>query len=79
MYNVHIIYKQLDFENYVLHSNCRDSISLSKLRYANSKLSIYKHNYIHDSDVCSLCNLNVCGEEYHVLICLSLNIVEQCI
>ena len=62
--------KQLDFENYLLHSNYRDRISLSKLRCANSKLPIYKHTYIYDSDVCTLCNLNVCGDEYHyVLIC----------
>ena len=40
-----------------------DIISLSKLRCA-------KHIYIHDSDVCTLCNLDVCGNEYHyVLIC----------
>ena len=57
--------KQLDFENYLLHSNYRDRISLSKLRCANSKLQIYKHIYIHDSDDCTLCHLNVCGDEYH--------------
>ena len=62
--------KQLDFENYLLYSNCRDRISLSKIRCANSKLPIYKHIYMYDSDVCTLCNLNVCGDEYHyVLIC----------
>ena len=33
----------LDFENYLLHSNYRDIISLSKLRCSNSKLPIYKH------------------------------------
>ena len=65
-----IFKKQLDFENYLLHSNYRYRISLSKLRCANSKLPIYKHIYSHDSDVCTLCNLNVCGDEYHyVLIC----------
>ena len=63
-------FKQLDFENYVLHSNCRDRISLSKIRCANSNLPIYKHINIYDSDVCTLCNLNVCVDEYHyVLIC----------
>ena len=41
-------------------------ISLLKLRCANSRLPIYKHVYIiDDSDVCILCNLNVCGNEYH--------------
>ena len=64
-----IFFKQLYFENYLLHSNYRDRISLSKLRCANSKLPIYKHIYSHDSDVCTLCNLNVCGDEYdYVLI-----------
>ena len=70
-----IFKKQLDFENYLLHSNYRDRISLSKLRCANSKLPIYKHIYSHDSDVCTLCNLNVCGDEYHYV--LSLNIVDN--
>ena len=58
MYRIFI--KKIDFENYLLHSNYRDRISLSKLRYANSKLPIYKHIYNRDSEVCTLCNLNVC-------------------
>ena len=24
--------------------------------------------YIHDSDVCTICNLNVCGDEYHYVL-----------
>ena len=55
--------KQLNFENYLLHSNYRDIISLSKLRCANSKFPINIHVYAYDSDVCILCNLNVCGDE----------------
>ena len=63
-------FKQFDFENYLLHLDCRERISLSKKICVNTKLPIYKHIYIYDSDVCTLCNLNVCGDEYHyVLIC----------
>ena len=43
--------KQLDFENDLLLSNCKDRISLLKIKCANSKLPIYKHIYIYDSDV----------------------------
>ena len=64
------LFLKLDFENNFLHLNCSDRITLSKFRCANSKLPIYKNIYILDSDVCTLCNLNVCGDEYHyVLIC----------
>ena len=48
----------------MFHSNCRDKIELSNLRCSNSKLPICKHTYINYSDVCTLCNLNVCGDEY---------------
>ena len=41
-----IFKKQLDFENYLLHSKYRDRISLSKLRCKNSKLPNYKHIYM---------------------------------
>ena len=59
--------KLLNFKNYgpLLHSDYRENNSLSKLRCANGKLPIFKHIYIHDSDVCTICNLNVCGGEYN--------------
>ena len=69
MYRI-CIYK-IDSENYLLQSNCKDRILFSKLRYENSKLLlIYKHIYIYDSNVSTLCNLNIGGDEYYyVLIC----------
>ena len=52
--------------------NSRERISLTKYRYTNSKLPIYKHIYLYDSDICTLCNLNSKGDEYHyTLICPS--------
>ena len=57
--------KQLSFDDNFLHSNCNDMLSLSKPRYANIKLPINKHIYMYDSDVRTLCNLNICGDEYH--------------
>ena len=70
MSRLFIYIKKLDFEYYLLHSISKDRISFSVLSFANSKLPIYKHIYVYDSDVCTLCNLNVCGDEYHyILIC----------
>ena len=64
--------KHLNFEKYIIYTCYRDRISLSKLRCTNSKLPIYKHIYtcMYDSDTCTLCNLDIRGDEYHyVLIC----------
>ena len=39
-------------------------------RCRNSKLPIYKHIYLYDSDICTLCNLNSKGDGYqYILIC----------
>ena len=52
--------------------NSRERISLTKYRCTNSKLPIYKHIYLYDYDICTLCNLNSKGDEYHyTLICPS--------
>ena len=68
MYRIFIL--KLKFENNLLPLNYREIISLSKLRCANSKLPLYKHIYLYDFDIYALCNLNVCGDEYHYrLIC----------
>ena len=62
--------QKLCFEKYLLMPNSRERISLTKYRYTNSKLPIYKHIYLYDSDICTLCNLNSKGDEYHyILIC----------
>ena len=64
--------QKLCFEKYLLMSNSRERISLTKYRCTNSKLPIYKHIYLYDSDICTLCNLNSKGDEYHyILICPS--------
>ena len=50
--------------------NTSERVSLTKYRCTNSKLTIYKHFYLYDSDICTLCNLNSKGDEYHyILIC----------
>ena len=64
--------QQLCFEKYLLMPNPRERISLTKYRCTNSKLPIYKHIYLYDSDICTSCNLNSKGDEYHyTLICSS--------
>ena len=44
-----------------------------EFHYQRSDVQIVSYQSIsiyHDSDVCTLCNLNVCGDEYHyVCIC----------
>ena len=62
--------KNLNFEKYLLCCNNRDRISLTKFRCSNSKLPVYNRIYMYDSDLCTLCNLQLRGDEYHyVLIC----------
>ena len=62
--------KQLYFETYLLNSNNSKRIALAKFRCANSKLPIYSKIYMYDTHVCTLCSLNVHGDEYHyILIC----------
>jgi len=65
-----IFKKQLVFEKYLLNSNCRDRINLAKMRCSNGRIPVYNKIYMFDSDKCTLCNLNVSGNEYHyILIC----------
>ena len=65
------LFKQtLHFEKYLLSSNNRDRISLTKFRCSNSKLPVYNHIYMYDSDLCTLCNLHLRGDEFHyVMVC----------
>ena len=64
--------QKLCYKKYLLMPNSRGRISLTKYRCTNSKLPIYKHIYLYDSDICTLCNLNSKGDEYHyTLICPS--------
>ena len=62
--------KHLDFERYLTISHYRDRVSLTKFRCANSKLPVYDQIYMYAIDKCTLCDLNVRGDEYHyILIC----------
>ena len=60
--------QKLCFEKYLLIPNSRERILLTKYRCTNSKLPIYKHIYFYDSDICTLCNLNNKGDEYHYIL-----------
>ena len=45
-------------------------VALCKLRCANIKLPVYSRIFMYSTDICSLCNSNVLGDEYHyILIC----------
>ena len=43
--------QKLCFEKYLIMPNSRERISLTKYRCTNSKLPIYKHIYLYDSDI----------------------------
>ena len=60
--------KNLSFEKYLLLSNNRDRINLTKFRCSNSRIPVYNQIYLYDSELCTLCNLNICGDEYHYLL-----------
>ena len=62
--------KQLNFEDYLLSCNNRERISLTKYRCANSKIPVYNQIYMYETKLCTLCDLNVNGDEYHyIMIC----------
>ena len=60
--------KQLDFEKYLLISDYSERFSLSKLRCANIKLPVYSEIFMFDTDVCTLCDLCITGDEYHYIM-----------
>ena len=63
-------YRQFKQKLYFLKPNSRERISSTKYRCTKSKLPIYKHNYLYNSNICTLCNLNSKGNEYHyIFIC----------
>ena len=62
--------KQLNFEDYLLSCYNRERISLTKYRCANSKIPVYNQIYMYETELCTLCDLNVNGDEYHyIMIC----------
>ena len=60
--------KKIDFEKYLLNPNYRERIALCKLRCANIKLPVYSRIFMYSTDICSLCDLNVPGDEYHYIL-----------
>jgi len=73
MYNQ---FKQLfHFEKYLLLPDCKSRILLSKFRCRNMKLPIQTCTYLETSNICTLCENNLVGDEYHyLLICPALNL-----
>ena len=63
------VFKQkLCFEKYLLMPNSRERVLLTKyIDVQIVHISIYKHIYLYDSDICTLCNLNSKGDEYHYI------------
>ena len=62
--------KQLNFVDYLLSCSYREQISLTKYRCANSKILVYNQIYMYETELCTLCDLNVNGYEYHyIMIC----------
>ena len=59
--------KQLNFEDYLLSCNNREQISLTKYRCANSKVPVYNQIYMYETELCTLCDLNVNSNEYHYI------------
>ena len=56
--------KQLNFEDYLLSCNYRERFSLTKYRCANSKISVYNQLYMYETELCTLYDLSVNGDEY---------------
>ena len=63
-----ILKKQFIFEKYLLLTNYRERTSLTRFRCANSKLPVYNQIYTYETDKCTLCDMNVLGDEYHYVL-----------
>ena len=48
-------------------SNNSNRIALTKCRCSNSKMPVHNQIYMYDTDMCTLCDLNLVGDEYHYL------------
>ena len=69
MCTMYILFKkQLNFEEYLLSCNYRERISLTKYRCANSKIPVYNQIYMYETELCTSCDLNVNGDEYHYIM-----------
>ena len=61
--------KKLDFENYLLSSNSRKEISLRKQRFEiYNTILVYSQQCMYDTELCTLCNLKVTGNENHYIL-----------
>ena len=49
-------------------SNNSNIILLTKCICFNSKLPVHNQVYLYDTDKCTLCDLNLVGDEYHYLL-----------
>ena len=68
MCTIYILFKkQLNFEDYLLSSNYRERISLTKYRCANSKIPVYNQLYMYDTVLFTSCDI-INGDEYHYII-----------
>ena len=69
MYTMYRLFKkQLNFKNYFWSCNNRERISLKKYRCVNSKLPVYNQIYMYETELCTLCDINVNGDEYHYIM-----------
>lgn len=69
-----IFKKSFCFEQYLLNGNFRDRTALTRFRCTNAKLPVYNQIYQYDCDICTLCDMNVRGDEYHyIFICSFFN------
>ena len=70
----HVFKRQYGFENYLLLPDSRSRILITKLRCRNLKLPVKTSVYLPISNVCTLCNENKIGDEYHYLfVCPAFN------
>ena len=62
--------KQLNFKDYLVSCNYRERISLTNYPCANSKIPVYNQAYMYETELCTSCDLNLNGDEYHyIMIC----------
>ena len=63
--------KQLNFEEYLLSPSFRNRLCLTKFRCGNSRIPVYNQIYMYDTNLCTLCNINAIGDEFHYLFICS--------
>ena len=65
------VYKEVKldfgFEQYLLIHECKYRIQITKCRCRNTKLPIKTCTYNDTTNICTLCDMNCIGDEYHYL------------